>query len=44
MIKYLWYTLVSYLKEGRTLGQKKRYIRDHHPTLYKYLYEEVPEL
>lgn len=30
--------LISFIKDGKTLSQKKKYIKNHHPILYKYLY------
>jgi len=39
--KYLIATIQSFLKDGRTLGQKKRFIRKHYPGLYRELYEET---
>jgi len=39
-IKTVWSNLVSLWKDGRTLSQKKKFIRTYYPTLYKAIYEE----
>ncbi len=40
MIKRLLQNIRSLIHDGLTLGQKKKYVRLHYPTLYKLLYEE----
>jgi hypothetical protein len=39
MIRWFMKNVQSFLKDGRTLGQKKRYIREYYPGLYRELYE-----
>lgn len=40
MVKKVWSNLVSWLKDGKTLNQKRRHIQAYYPGLYRALYEE----